>query len=96
MVHTPLLGARSERFGEDEMHTPDPEDTVHKPVLGPDVKYVQLADSHTHTHPGAGDCADECMSYDTGVHPTLVPDIQKVSTNHESPDFAYTKSPIQC
>ena len=40
MVHTPLLGARSERFGEDEMHTPDPEDTAHTPLLGPDVKYV--------------------------------------------------------
>ena len=40
MVHTPLLGARSERFGKDEMHTPDPEDTAHTPLLGPDVKYV--------------------------------------------------------
>jgi hypothetical protein len=44
MVHTPLLGARSERIGEDKMHTLDPEDTAHTPLLAPDVKDVQLAD----------------------------------------------------
>ena len=44
MVHTPLLGARSERIGEEEMHSIDPEDTAHTPLLAPDVKYVQLAD----------------------------------------------------
>ena len=89
MVHTPLLGPRAERFGEDEMHTPDTEDTAHTTVLGPDVKYVQLADSHTHTHTGARDCADECISYRTGVQPTLpIPDMQKVSTSQGSPDFA--------
>ena len=65
---------------------------VHTPLLGPDVKYAQLADIHTHA--GAGECADQCMSYRTGVQPTLaIPDMQKVSTNHGSPDFAYTKSP---
>ena len=42
IVDTPLLGAKAERFGEGKMHTP---------LLGPDVKYVQLADSHTQTHP---------------------------------------------
>ena len=46
MVHRPLLGVRAQRFGEDEMHTPDTEDTAHTTVLGPDVKYVQLADNH--------------------------------------------------
>ena len=44
-MHTPLLGARSERIGEDEMHTLDHEDTAHTPLLAPDVKYVQLADT---------------------------------------------------
>ena len=64
---------------------------VHTPLLGPDVKYAQLAGIHTHA--GAGECADQCMSYRTGVQPTLaIPDMQKVSTNHGSPDFAYTKS----
>ena len=92
MLHTPLLGARSESFGEDEMHTPDTEDTAHTTVLGPDVKYVQLADSHTHTHPGAGDCAEECMSYRTGVQPTLpIPDMQKGIHQPREPGFSLHK-----
>ena len=70
MVHKPLLGAITERFREDKMHTPDPEDTANTPVLTPDVKCVQVADSNIRTHPGAGDCADECMFYRTGVQPT--------------------------
>ena len=31
-------------FGEDKMYMPDPKDTAHTPLLGPDVNYVQLVD----------------------------------------------------
>jgi hypothetical protein len=48
-VHRPLLGAITERFREDKMHTHDPEDTANTPVLAPDVKCVQVAVTYAHT-----------------------------------------------
>ena len=39
------------------MCTPDPEDAAQTPLLGPDVKYAQLADSHTHTPWSWGLCS---------------------------------------